>query len=398
MKGLKKDAENLKGVDNLKELRIADIATITNGYAFKSEQFNSDGIGLPIIRIRDVQGGTSKTYYLGEYSDEYLVKNGDILIGMDGEFNINTWKSGKALLNQRVCKIAAKAEIADNTFLRYRLSLLLKQIEADTPFVTVKHLSSNVLQEQRINVPPIAEQKRIAAICAKADRLRRTRRYALELSDTYLRSVFLEMFGDPLTNPKGWKTGKIEELCMQIVDCPHSTPTYSDGKTPYACVRSADIQNGIFDWTETKYVDLKEYQVRIERLIPQPHDVVYCREGARFGNAARIPPNHSVCLGQRMMLFRVNAKLATSEFIWFILNSDSVYQQAVNLVGGTASPHVNVQDIKAFKTIIPPLLLQEKFAAIVQKSDRIRAQQREALRQAEHLFQTILHRAFRGEL
>ncbi len=221
----------------MKELRIADIATITNGYAFKSEQFNSDGIGLPIIRIRDVQGGVSKTYYLGEYSDEYLVKNGDILIGMDGEFNINTWKSGKALLNQRVCKIAAKAEIADNIFLRYRLSLLLKQIEADTPFVTVKHLSSNELQEQRINVPPIAEQKRIAAICAKVDRLRRTRRYALELSDTYLRSVFLEMFDEYLQ--KDYPKTFLSELV-----------TISGGGTPSRAI--AEYYNGNIPWVTSK--------------------------------------------------------------------------------------------------------------------------------------------------
>lgn len=133
------------------------------------------------------------------------------------------------------------------------------------------------------------------------------------------------MFGDPVTNPKGWKTGQLNELCD---------------------------------------VDYDEYVKRVARSIPLPGDIIYCREGARFGNAAKIPTGKKVCLGQRMMLFRADSKVATPEFIWAFLSCERTYQQAVRRVGGTASPHVNVEDIKAFATIIPPLPLQEKFALI----------------------------------
>jgi type I restriction enzyme S subunit len=90
--------------------------------------------------------------------------------------------------------------------------------------------------------------------------------------------------------------------------------------------------------------------------------------------------------------------MATSEFIWAFLESQSTYQQIADLAGGSASPHVNVGDVWALTTIAPPLTLQRQFAHIVRKFERLRAQQREAERQTEHLFQTLLHRAFRGEL
>ena len=84
---------------------LGDLVGILSGFAFKSERF-ADAGGLPIVRIRDVKRGYSETFYSGEYDDCYVVNNGDLLIGMDGEFNRERWKGGKALLNQRVCKLS----------------------------------------------------------------------------------------------------------------------------------------------------------------------------------------------------------------------------------------------------------------------------------------------------
>jgi len=262
----------------------------------------------------------------------------------------------------------------------------------------VPGLNRDDAYRKEIPFPSLLEQKRIAAILDKADRLRRQRRYVLELSNTYLQSVFSEMFGDSERNPNQWQIGKLFQLCDKIVDCPHATPIYTSNQTAYACIRSSDIQNGFLDWSTTKYIDRSEYEKRIRALVPMPKDVVYCREGARFGNAAVIPTGKQVCLGQRMLLLRAAPNIVTPEFIWAFLESESTKRQAIRLTGGSASPHLNVGDIKEFVTIIPPLTLQRKFAQIVQQFERLRAQQREAERQAEHLFQTLLYQAFEGNL
>lgn len=263
---------------------------------------------------------------------------------------------------------------------------------------TFLEINKEIFEDFRIPLPSLSEQKRIAAILSKADRVRRLRQYALVLSGSYLQAVFLEMFGNPTTNPKRWPTDRLHQLCSKIVDCPHSTPIYASTPTDYACVRSSDIQGGFLDWSTTKYISQAEYQKRIQGHTPQPNEVVYCREGARFGNAAIIPNGKKVCLGQRMMLFHAAPDAATPEFIWAFLESESTRKQADRLVGGSASPHLNVGDIKEFIAIIPPLPLQQKFAQTAQQYARVRAQQQEALRQAEHLFQTLLHKAFQGEL
>ncbi len=88
--------------------KLTDICDIQYGYAFDSKCFTEDSSYPPLVRIRDVKRGYSETYYSGDYPEEYILSAGDLLVGMDGEFNIARWKCSGALLNQRVCKLAAK--------------------------------------------------------------------------------------------------------------------------------------------------------------------------------------------------------------------------------------------------------------------------------------------------
>ena len=188
----------------MKYEQLGNLVKLTSGFAFKSSLFNTDGKGLPLIRIRDVVRGFSETYYSGEYKKDYLIKNNDALIGMDGEFNIALWKGEKALLNQRVCKIESNNELLDQNYLINFLPKALKDIEDKTPFVTVKHLSIKDIQNIQIPLPPLEEQRRIAEILDKADALIQNRKKAIEKLDELLQATFIDMFGDPVTNPKNW--------------------------------------------------------------------------------------------------------------------------------------------------------------------------------------------------
>ena len=139
--------------------KLSELCDIQYGYAFDSKAFTKDNRYPQIARIRDVKRGYSENYYNGQYPEEYVLSSGDLLIGMDGEFNIARWKVDGALLNQRVCKIVAKDNI-DEEFLRFALSKALKIIEARTSFATVKHLSAKELNKLEIPVPSYAEQKK----------------------------------------------------------------------------------------------------------------------------------------------------------------------------------------------------------------------------------------------
>jgi type I restriction enzyme S subunit len=142
---------------------LGNVATILNGFAFPSNKFSSIGPGTPIIRIRDILRDTTKTFFTGEVDPAYLVRKGDLLVGMDGDFNSSIWKGENALLNQRCCKITVDKRYFDKRFLAYCLPGYLSAINTYTSSVTVKHLSSRTIEEIPLPLPSIAEQKRIVA-------------------------------------------------------------------------------------------------------------------------------------------------------------------------------------------------------------------------------------------
>lgn len=149
----------------VKRVKLVDYAKVQYGFAFNSKLFTDDSANIPLIRIRDVLPGKSSTYYLGEYGDEYIVKKGDILVGMDGNFNLEKWNDRNGLLNQRVCKIFTKdAGMLLDGFLYHYLKPVLKKIESSIPGSTVKHLSAKVINGIEIPLPPLDVQKEIVEI------------------------------------------------------------------------------------------------------------------------------------------------------------------------------------------------------------------------------------------
>jgi len=146
-------------------------ATVTYGFPFDSQHFGQEG-KRKVVRIRDVVRGESETRYSGGESFEakHVVKDGDILVGMDGEFNCARWRGGEALLNQRVCKFAARGAALDETFLFRVLPSFLKRIEAETPFVTVKHLSAKRINQIQIPLPSPELQREFARRAVLVDR------------------------------------------------------------------------------------------------------------------------------------------------------------------------------------------------------------------------------------
>ncbi|WP_301384449.1 restriction endonuclease subunit S, partial [uncultured Duncaniella sp.] len=150
------------GVDYSK---LIDVANVLYGFPFNSKEFTEDSNHIPLIRIRDVKPAKASTFYTGEYSEDYIIRRGDILVGMDGNFNLEKWNDRDGLLNQRVCKINSKNEtIVLNGFLYHLLGPVFKAIEDELHSGTVIHLSAARINKLSIPVPPIEVQEEIVKI------------------------------------------------------------------------------------------------------------------------------------------------------------------------------------------------------------------------------------------
>lgn len=175
-------------------VQLGDIAHVVNGYPFKSSGF-SPNEGTPVIRIRDVTSGAVSTFYRGVVDDPRMrfVNDGQIVIGMDGDFNCRLWEGGRALLNQRVCAVEADEEFYSQKFLAYALPGYLRLINDHTSSVTVKHLSSRTVQEIPLPLPPMPEQHRIVekieSLFAQLDKGEESLRQVQTLLARYRQSV-----------------------------------------------------------------------------------------------------------------------------------------------------------------------------------------------------------------
>lgn len=211
----------------------------------------------------------------------------------------------------------------------------------------------------------------------------------------YRQAVLKEAF----SQVSNYGSERIKTLCQNIVDCPHSTPKWA--KDGYLCLRTTNFKRGILDLSEKNYVTKETFDTRNARLVPLPGDVLYSREGAILGIACIIPEDTYVCLGQRMMLLRPSKKL-NNRYLMHYLNSPTVTSFVTSITGGSASPHVNVADIKSFIIPCPEIRVQERIVMEIDSRisvcDSIEQTVDITLQQAEAMRQSILKDAFEGRL
>ena len=149
--------------DTWERVLLHEVAAVQNGFAFPSSQFSNGEDGVPLIRIRDILNSTTEATFTGGYEDAYIVQAGDLLVGMDGDFNSARWRGPKGLLNQRVCRVTVDPCHYDLAFLAYALPGYLDAINEFTSSITVKHLSSRSVEQIPLPLPPLTEQRRIVA-------------------------------------------------------------------------------------------------------------------------------------------------------------------------------------------------------------------------------------------
>ena len=387
----------------MKHIPLLDVAkNVTSG----PDNFDGSRIYYATADVdgADLLDGTAVTYVDRPSRANLVAKHDDILFAKmqatDKVLHMHD-QIGDVLFSTGFFCLRPNSKCLDTRFLFWFLRSPYFHREKDRRCTgaTQRALTLAGLREIKIPLPDtIAEQRRIAAILDTADCIRRKRKQSLTVVDRYIKSAFQHLFGDPFSNQHRLEHASVEDLCEEITDCLHTTPKHFDEPNAFPSIRSSDLQNGYIDLSSAKYVTEAEYNVRIQRYRPSAGDVIYCREGARFGSVGRVPEGMTPCLGQRTMLFRANRDIATPEYLWAMLRSEFIFDQAKRVVGGAASPHVNIRDIKKFVCLLPPMKLQGVFTQICKASLEQRQKVLKQWKEAHSLFGALSQRAFHGML
>ena len=370
------------------KVKLPDICRIQYGYAFDSAGFTEDEMYIPLVRIRDVKRGYSETFYNGDYPEEFIIHSGDLLVGMDGEFNIARWQSRDALLNQRVCKMTAK-EGTNEEYLRFALSKALKTIENRTAFVTVKHLSAKELNKLEIDVPQLVEQKKVADTLAKIEAVISMRQEELKTLDELIKARFVEMFGDPETNPKGWKKEALKDHAIVIVGYPFPSEGYT--AEGIDIVGGYNLMQGYIQWDESKHWPNAD---GYDQYLLQANDIVMAMDRPWVNGGfkiARVDANHlPALLIQRTACIRgVDIE---QEFLHSLLDTQR-FAEHCNITGSLV-PHISNKDINNFQVIVPPIEEQKRYTSFVAQVDRSKAAVQKSLDETQMLFDSLMQEYF----
>lgn len=391
-----------------KKVKLGDLVKVEGGYAFKSSEFVENQ--LPIIRIGNItEKGIKLDYrvcYTSDFQqvDKYKIINGDILIAMSGAttgklamYNMGTL----ALLNQRVGRFnILDRKLLNNKFLMYILKS--KDIQQKIIFMASgcaqPNISGKQLESIEFNLPPLEEQERIVSILERAEDAISKREESNRLLDEYLKSVFVDMFGDPVTNPKGWDLKTFNE----VFDISSSTRVlkseWRSQGIPFYRVRDmvklseCGVVDNEFFVSEEFYSSLSS-----SKGTPQEGDIMVSATST-IGKCYIVKENEKFYYKDADVLrFRKKIDIYPKYFVHFMKTPFAI-NQIKSTFGITTVPHFTIVNAKKINMLYPPYELQNQFEDIVRKVEKMKLEMEESLEALKNNFNSLMQRAFNGEL
>lgn len=377
----------------------------TLGMAFQ------DG-GIPFIRVNNIQNKvlnfTDDVLYIDGQTHEKLsrsiIKPKDVLISIAGSIGRSCVVPDNAPdlnCNQAVCIIRCNIEKILPEYLSYWLGSEIARSQISNSKVTgvIQNLSLTQVKALKIDLPPLAEQCRIVSILDKAYELRQKRQQAIKKLDQLLQATFIDMFGDPVSNPKGFDIAKLSEQVDLIQIGPFGTQLHQEDyiENGIPLINPSHIKNGKIipnyklTVSKSKYQELTQYHLRL-------NDVLLGRRG-EMGRCAVVTQNEVGWLcGTGSLFIRPNVTNMNPFFLELLLSSDSIKKYLENVSQGQTMANLNKSIVGAIPLILPSIEIQNKFFVISEKVDKMKSEFKNAKNQANNLFELLQNKAFSGNL
>ena len=349
-----------------KTARLGDLATYINGYAFKPADWGETG--LPIIRIQDLTGNSYQlNRYDGEYPERIEVNDGDVLISWSASLGVYVWQRGKALLNQHIFRVVFDKLPVNKDYFVFAVEHKLAEMESKTHGATMKHIVKKDFDGTTIPYPPIEKQAEIADHLRRITSLIDRQTEQLLLLDQLVKSRFIELFGDPLSNDKGWKKVVIAEVCHTIFGGgtpSKSHPEYFAGSIPW--VSPKDMKSSVIN-DSIDHITEEAIAHSTTNLVPANSVLMVIRSGILKHSLPVAINSLPVTINQDMKAFVPNETVKTAFLMHFF---KAIENDVLAGVRGVTADNIDFKAFQKRTIIVPPLALQEQFAAFVEQTDK----------------------------
>ncbi|MCJ8214434.1 restriction endonuclease subunit S [Aeromonas veronii] len=385
-------------------VKLKNCCTIVGGATPRRDEKSFwDSPDIPWVTPKDISNLKNKVIHdtpeyisqLGfDKSATFMLPEGSVLLTSRAPIG-NLAVTGKPMCTNQGFKSLVPNPDVDCTYLYYCMLANIEKLQALGNGATFKEVSKKVVEDFEIPLPPLDEQKRIAAILDKADAIRQKRQQAIALADDFLRSVFLDMFGDPVTNPKGWDVRLFGDISDSQLGKMLSQKS-KGGNSPKRYLRNANIR-----WRHLDLNDLLEMDFNHNELLKfklEKGDLLVC-EGGEIGRCAIWNEQINDCYYQKALhRVRPNLELVTSIYLQEYLYSMSLKNAFSETVSEVTFSHLTSEKIKLLRVPVPPLELQKKFNDIYDKTLSIKESKYQRSFESQYLFEALAQKAFSGQL
>lgn len=357
---------------------LGEICEFTYGESLKEERRQPGKV--PVFGSNGIVG----------WHDRALTSGPTIIIGRKGSIGEVNWSSTPCYAIDTTYFIEKTKLPCDLKWLYY--ALLQVDLTRLNRSAAVPGLNRDDAYKERVVFPRLPQQHRIAELLDRADRLRRIRRHALELSDTFLPAVFLELFGDPNDAGRRWETEEFGNLGTldrgRSKHRPRNASQLYGG--PYRFIQTGDVANAKGAYIRDHSQTYSEEGLRQSKLWPA--GTLCITIAANIAETAIL--TYPACFPDSVVGFIPRHQVRTEYIRFWLRFLQKILEKTAPEV---AQKNINLEILRGLRCPVPPAPLQQKFAMLVERHERLQAVQREALRQADHLFQSLLHLAFSGD-
>ena len=381
-----------------KYMKLGDIATFMNGYAFKPADWEEQG--LPIIRIQNLTSDNKNfNYYNKNYDPKYEINKGDVLISWSASLGVYEWQGEKALLNQHIFKVVFDKIEVDKRFFIYAVKILLKNIENNLHGSTMKHITKPMFENLKFPVLSLEKQRKIADVLDCVSDILSMKKSQLNNVNKLTKFQFLKMFGDPVTNSKNQKLILLENCISKksdLVDGPFGSSIntkvdYTDtGDIPVIRTKNVDFMT--FNPKDLKFITKEKYE-QIKRSQILPGDIILTKVGT-IGNVCIFPNifSEGVLSTTGSCRIRVAAHKINNIFLGYYL---LYYKEKLLKIASTGvQPFLNMTHIKNIQVFNIEIELQNKFADFVRQTEKCLFELQKSIDETQLLFDSLMDKYF----
>lgn len=380
---------------------------IRNGVNIK--QGTVDG-GYPITRIETIANdkfNRDRMGYAGitdlEKYESYVLEDSDLLMSHINSIQylgrtVLYKKHGKEKIihGMNLLRLKARRDIIRPEYAKYYFysRTFKEKIERITK-KSVNQASFAVadLKKIKICVPDLSIQDRVIDILDRVNPVIEERQQELEKLDELIKARFIEMFGDPVSNPLGWKKKTLKEVCIKLNDGTHFSPeSFDTGEYKYVTAKNIKISG--FDFTNITYVPEEVHRPIYERCNPELGDVLYIKDGVTTGIAMVNTLEEEFTLLSSVALLKQDRRIMNGHFLAALLNNENMYTDIRSNMGGAAITRLTIAKLNTIKVILPPIELQEQFAAFVTQTDKSKVAIQKSLEKTQLLFDSLMQKYF----